>query len=197
MEEVFCLQGKIYLSMLMGITLVFTTIFSLPLQAQEVEPVQSSSIETDFGYSEDQLVKVFEAIENIPEEVVQQGEEATIAWLENYTGEEITLPSQPQNGVQTYGIVGCTSAIGLAIAGNLFAPAKLTKIKTAIQGVGGAKTFATTLNTTYKAGIERGLTKREAINNGISAASKNAGPEIQEALVDFFYVGTVYAACFE
>ena len=191
------MKSKVYLSLLMGFTLLFTVVFSAPLQAQEVEPMQDSDIESDFGFSENQMVKVFEAVENIPEEVVNQGEEATISWLESYTGEEIVIPNQPQEGVQTYGIVGCSSAIGLALVGNLFAPAKLTKIKTVIKGAGGAKTFAMTLNTTYKAGIKRGLSKSEAIQNGVKAASKNAGPEVQEALLDFFYVGTVYSACFE
>ncbi|HDZ8713637.1 hypothetical protein [Staphylococcus hyicus] len=146
-------------------------------------------------YSEKDLTKVFDAIEKIPPEVVNKGEGATKSWLENYYGKPIYIPKE--RIIQPRGIVGCASAIGAALASNIFAPAKILKIKHAIKAGGGAKTFAKTLVDSYKKYRKRGVKKSDAVKRAVRYAGRKSGPEIQNALLGFFGLGAIYGTCFE
>ncbi|SDG27796.1 hypothetical protein SAMN04488689_1122 [Paenibacillus sp. cl6col] len=81
---------------------------------------------------------------------------------------------------QTSGIVGCTSAVGLAIAALVFAPAKITKIKDAIKAAGGTVKFVTKVLETYKVAKGMGLSTMEAIKMGVQER------EATEELAIFF-----------
>lgn len=167
-------------------------------------PTSNQLVVDELGYSEAELEKIFKAVEDIPMSVARQGEQATTKWLENYLGEKVTLVSSvpptktsDNTSVRSVNVVGCVSAVGIALAGNFFAPAKLLKVKSAIKAAGGATTFVKTLISTYKAARAAKATKQAAISKGINAAAKAAGPEAKAALLDFFYIGSIYSACFE
>ncbi|MCY7484185.1 hypothetical protein [Paenibacillus alvei] len=89
------------------------------------------------------------------------------------------------------------SAVGLAVAALIFAPAKITKIKDAIKAAGGTVKFVTKVLETYKVAKGMGLSTTEAIKMGVQDAANTAGKEVISALIGIFGVGEVYSACFE
>lgn len=143
--------------------------------------------------SEDELLTVFKALEEIPDNVLQSGDTATQSWLENRLGKD--LPSNP-SGITTYGTVGCVSAIGLALVTNL--PVfKVTKIRTALKAAGGATTFVKNFKRAYDAQRNANASFNTAVSRGVKEAAKTAGPEAQQLLIELFNLGNVYSACFE
>lgn len=194
------MKNKVFLfvmALVVSVSFVFSDAATSDAQAQNLD------IEEDInGYSQKELEKVFSAIEDIPMEVAEQGPEATKEWLVNYLGEPVFTPqgltnNNYNNEVISYGVVGCVSAVGLALASNLFAPAKLLKIKQAIKAAGGVKTFVSTMIKTYKYYRGKGYSKSSAMKKGVAKAGRAAGPEVRDALIGFFGVGAVYSSCFE
>lgn len=62
-------------------------------------------------------------IEAIPDEVIEQGPQTTAEWLSAYTGDMYITDGDKfynTSKVETLGGIGCISAVGLAIAENLF-----------------------------------------------------------------------------
>jgi len=104
--------------------------------------------------------KALAAIERIPDDVIERGPEAIMEWFNTNTEFRVSE-------YQTSGIVGCTSAVGLAIAALVFAPAKITKIKDAIKAAGGTVKFVTKVLETYKVAKGMGLSTMEAIKMGV------------------------------
>jgi len=95
------------------------------------------------------------------------------------------------------GIVGCVSAVGLAIVTNLIPITKIAKIKAAIKAAGGTTTFVKALIPAYKAARAAKKTKIQSIKAAINKAAKKASPEAKRALLDLFNLGNVYSSCFE
>lgn len=119
------------------------------------------------------------AIERMPDDVIQRGPDAIKEWLNTNTEFRISE-------FTTSGTFGCISAVGGALVGLIFAPAKIAKIKDAIKAGGGTVKFVKKMLETYKVGKELGLSTTEAIKMGVQDAAKTAGQEIIDA-VDYLY----------
>lgn len=121
------------------------------------------------------------------------GDAETQEWLQNRLGAVIPTQEQP---VTTYGVVGCVSAIGLALVTNL--PVfKVTKIRTALKAAGGATTFVKNFKRVYDAQRAAKASFKTAVTAGVKDAAKAAGPEAQQFLIELFNLGNIYSACFE
>ncbi|MDQ0719787.1 hypothetical protein QF049_001048 [Paenibacillus sp. W4I10] len=151
-----------------------------------------------------ELEKALYLIEAIPDEVIEKGAQATAKWLSAYTGDKYITDGDKfynlskDDTVGTLGVIGCTSAVGLAIAENLFAFAKIAKIKDVIKAGGGVTKFIGNLVPAFKvAKNEWGYSVSEAIGYAVKFAAKDAGPELISAAIGFFSIGDIYSACFE
>lgn len=151
-----------------------------------------------------ELEKVLYLIEAIPDEVIEKGPQATAKWLSSYTGNKYVTDGDKfynlskKNVIQPTGVVGCVSAIGLAIAENLFSFSKIAKIKDVIKAGGGVTKFIGNLIPAFKvARNEWGYSVSEAIGYAVKYAAADAGPELISAAIGFFSVGDVYSSCFE
>lgn len=143
--------------------------------------------------SEDQLLAVFKAIEEIPDSVLQAGDAAAQSWLKTRLGDGFHSES---GGISTFGVVGCVSAIGLAIVTNL--PIfKITKIRTALKAAGGVTKFVKTFKRVYDAQRRAKVPFKTAVSRAVRRAAKKAGPKAQRTLIELFNLGIVYDACFE
>jgi hypothetical protein len=159
-------------------------------------PNNSSSEEVIFENQEviEGFEELFLAIENMPDEIAYSEDEEMIReWLIS----EMNLLGNNEGEFQTFGVVGCTSAIGLAILTNAIPIAKISKVRDAIRAAGGARTFANSLITNYDLYRSAGYARNTAVNRAVRRAASDAGPETRRALLDFFNIGNVYSACFE
>ena len=125
-------------------------------------------------------------IESIPDSVVEQGPDAASRWLKEHTS----------SGVTTKGVVGCASAIGVAIVMN-FPIMKIFKIRAILKGLGGAGKFASVAVKLFRRYKERGYSAKEALKKAVSVASKHAGSDAKDLLLDLLGLGSVFSACFE
>lgn len=155
---------------------------------QESLPVSVETSQADPNFAE--VEKALAAIERLPDDVIQRDPDAIIEWLNTNTEFRISE-------FTTSGTFGCIAAVGGALAGLVFAPAKIAKIKDAIKAGGGTVKFVKKVVETYKVARGLGLSKTEAIKMGVQDAAKTAGKEIQDALLGFFGMGAIYSACFE
>lgn len=173
-------------ALLLFIAFTFIVTFTLPQNNANAQNLSEEDL-----IQEAELLKVFQAIESIPDEVIEQGEEATTQWLQKNT--DLVL----QDGeIQIQGVVGCVSAVGTAILTNVIPWAKLAKVKDAIKAAGGATTFVKTLIPAYKEARKKN-SKAQSVKIAVNKAGAKAGPEVRRALLDFFNVGNVYSSCFE
>ncbi len=135
--------------------------------------IQSISDEGNFFHKDTNLF--LQAIVDVPDEIVKQGIESTITWIENDTG----LDLHNDNGVlkmtvdgegtktvgqfQTFGFWSCTSAVLAAVAGVGIPFTKIFKLKKAIDALGGVSKFVddvVDLASKYK---DRGYSKTGAL----------------------------------
>ncbi|WP_019421323.1 hypothetical protein [Paenibacillus sp. OSY-SE] len=137
-----------------------------------------------------QAERVLDAIERMPDSVINSGPDAIIEWLNTNTEFQISE-------FETSGAIGCVSAVVVALASLVYAPAKLAKIKDAMKAAGGTVKFMNKVLETYKVAKGMGLSTMEAIKMGVQDAAKTAGKEVVEAIIGFFGVGAIYSACFE
>lgn len=137
--------------------------------------------------NQEELTQFLTTIENIPDSVLAKGDKATNEYIQKENSNLM---------VSERGAVGCASAIGLAIASNVFSAAKIAKVKEVIKAAGGAKTFATKLVPAYKK-ARKTMGKKDASIKAVKEAGSAASPEALSAAIGFFGVGQVYSACFE
>lgn len=143
--------------------------------------------------SEDQLMGTFKAVEDIPDSVLKAGDVATQTWLKVRLGERNLINP---GGATANGVVGCVSAIGIALVTNL--PVfKIAKIRSALKAAGGATTFVKTFKRVYDAQRKAKASFKVAVSQGVKQAAKAAGPEAQGFIIELFNMGVVYDACFE
>ncbi|MEC1685421.1 hypothetical protein P9D85_18675, partial [Bacillus mojavensis] len=109
--------GKKNILFVMALVLLLSSIGSVSATAVSPSP------EMDKEYQD--LVEVFSAIEALPDSVIAEGDQAVVDWLK----ENSNIPVQQKGEFVTLGVVGCVSAVGLAIVSNLIPIAKVAKIK--------------------------------------------------------------------
>ncbi|MGW8956840.1 hypothetical protein [Paenibacillus sp. NPDC055715] len=158
----------------------------------------SVSDSSKYQYSDTEfaeLEELFYAIDALPQEVLDAGPEATSKWISEYTGK--TFVTDGKNIYNPQGVVGCIAEVGLAIAENAFAFAKIAKIKDVIKAGGGIIKFIGNLVPAFKMAREDGYSVTRALTFAITYSAKDAGPELISAAVGFFSIGQIYSACFE
>ncbi|WP_214818877.1 hypothetical protein [Exiguobacterium sp. s131] len=145
--------------------------------------------------TEEDLIEIFSAIETLPDEVVEDGTEAVVEYLDEQISSDINL--EQDGDVVAFGAWACSNAIGLALLTNVLPIAKITKIKEVIKSAGGAVTFAKTLVNSYNSARKFNRTKSYAIKFAVKEASKKAAPDAISAALGFFNISNVAEACFE
>lgn len=147
----------------------------------------------------DKAFKVLSVIESIPDSVLAEGSDSVNQWMaeNNYDGLFQVMDAVENDEAVAYGVAGCVSAVGIAVLSNVFSITKLTKIKSALQALGGAKTFVNKLIPAYNAARASGQSKKAAATSAVKKAASAAGPEAKQALLEFFALGSIYSACFE
>lgn len=199
---------KKHLASLITVTFLTTGIGAPLVQAEEVNNKTVQNLKEDKAFStildnasEKEITDLFVAIENIPDEVLAQGDVATNQWLakELYGNQSDNYdPNSEDPFIIQKGTIGCVSAIGIAIASNVFSAAKIAKVKDVLKAAGGARTFVTKLLPAYKYAREtKKLGKMDSVKYAVKKAASKASPEVLAAAIGFFSVGEVYSACFE
>ncbi|MFF2878536.1 hypothetical protein ACFVR2_19670 [Gottfriedia sp. NPDC057991] len=152
------------------------------------------------------------AIEQIPDEVVSQGTDEIINWfklnidntniLEDLNNPEIVnnpifIDEDSEFSIQPYGVLGCISAVTVALIGLAWAPSKILKVKSAIKALGGTSKFVKTAINYYKNYRKLGYTKTYAWERAVKGASATTAPELKSALLQFFGVTAIVSVCVE
>ncbi|KKE79932.1 hypothetical protein WH51_04810 [Bacilli bacterium VT-13-104] len=185
-----------FLSIILAFSLIFSTFGPAYADASTAEPLEDEEFE--------QLEELLFAIENIPDEVIDSGDDLIIMnWIKDNV-ENATLKSnfeiainkyQNKEEITTYGAVGCAGALLAALGSNLFAPLKITKIKSAIKAAGGATKFVKKAKSLYDSYRKAGYKKTLAFNKAIDGAAGKASTEVKDAIKDFFGITGLLAAC--
>lgn len=154
----------------------------------EFDPVyETPAVETD-----SLTLEVYDGLlvlENIPDQVIAQGDAATTTYLQGKFG----TPGAGQ--VQAFGIVGCISAIGVAIL-SIVGP--VSKIKAVVKAAGGAWKLAKTLSKAYKAARKAGFSRGDAIRWARNEAVKSVTrADYKNILISLLSAGAVVGECFE
>ncbi|MDE9992551.1 hypothetical protein O0I32_12605, partial [Staphylococcus pseudintermedius] len=99
-------------------------------------------------------------------------------------------------GVITYGAGACVAAVGVALAQNAIPWAKILKVKKAAKAVGGIQKLAGKISTAYKHQRNLGKSRSAALKSGAKIAMKAFPEATRSAVIEFFSLGAVGAACF-
>ncbi|GGX11527.1 hypothetical protein GCM10010297_36060 [Streptomyces malachitofuscus] len=129
-----------------------------------VVSVQSASAGDEAAFAE--IEKALQLISEIPEEVLAQGDEAAKQWLTQRVEGELAKASKggPQ---RSFSATGCARGILLAIGSNVFAVAKIYKMKKAIDKLGGISKVVNKIRSKKKAG--------KTFKKGIAEVFEEAG----------------------
>ncbi|MBC1331998.1 hypothetical protein [Listeria booriae] len=149
-----------------------------------------AGIGIDEGMDAQELAEFLDVVEGTPDELLQVGKEQE---LQTYFNEQGINTSK----MQQRGTVGCISAIGFAVGSILFAPAKILKLKSALKAAGGVGKFVKVLISSYKQFRKNKNSKSVSIKAAVKKAASASKKDVQEGILGFFGVGTIYAACFE
>jgi hypothetical protein len=162
------------------------------------------------------------AIENIPDNIVEQGPQATAEWFQNQTGYIVTVDSEQnlrfseasstevidnQTDIDTpakllkptdpqYNLTGCIAAVGIALVSNGLPFSKILKVKSAIKVLGGTTKAVTVIKDLYDSYRWNGFSRSDAIRKALNGAAGGLASDLKSALLDFFNISNVIANCF-
>ncbi|HAO6015867.1 TPA: hypothetical protein IQA20_002806 [Listeria monocytogenes] len=157
----------------------------------------------DYNNEEMEVVeKIYTAVEEIPESIVNSGESNTIEWLEEETGypvavtndEQLQFYVQDPNQITTYGAIGCAIAIGTAIVAFGFPAAKILKLKAVMKALGGATKFAKQFYKSYKY-YSKNRGKGAALKKTVNSIGKKLKADMKNALLDLLGIGAIIDQC--
>ncbi|WP_061860206.1 hypothetical protein [Priestia megaterium] len=186
--------------MLTAFTLAFSSLGLVSIaSAEETENPEDATFENeDF----DQVETVLSAIENIPDEVVEQGEEQTVQWLREQTRMNlvledgiIKLATQKPEITPFFSTSGCIGAVGMALLTTGFPAAKILKVKKAIKALGGTSKFVQAFYKSYKLYRSYGNSKSTAVKRAVNSIGSGLKADIRDALLDFFGISNIIANC--
>lgn len=143
------------------------------------------------GIDVEGLTEALSAIEELPDSVIRKGEDAAKAWLRR----RLNIDYQAGDP-QPRGVLGCISAVGIAIVGNALPYFKLLKIRQAIRAAGGVRIFVRAFLGAYRYLRSVGYTRYGAIKGAIARAARASSRSTRQALLELFYLGSVADACF-
>ncbi|MCY8976030.1 hypothetical protein, partial [Bacillus atrophaeus] len=159
-----------------------------PAEPKDDSLVRDSSLEKEFPNLLSNQ-KALYAIEDLPESVINQGSEAILDWFRNNIDDKtivkdlnaaVARTEQSDTQFTTLGVISCTAAVGAAIAGLVFYPAKLLKVKKGLKALGGAKTFVTKTYQYYNYYKKKYRSKRTAWDKAVAKAAKKASPQVKD-----------------
>lgn len=153
----------------------------------------------------EQTAIILEAIEKIPQNMLDQGPQATADWFKEKTGLYVTADSKgylhfseiDPTAIMPMGALACASAIGVAIVSNVFSITKITKIKYAIKALGGTTKAVKDIKKWYDKYRQGGFSRTKSIEKAMDKVSSGLGQDVKAALLDFLSLTAVTAACFE
>ena len=165
-----------------GTALAFGMLFGMPSPAQ---PAQDE-------LNEEALAEALSLIEDIPDSVAAQGEEAARQWLES------RVQADAQEGaIQPQGVLGCARAIIVAIISNAI---PVLKIRTAIKVFGGARNLASFIARTYRRFRRLGNSVGTSIKKTARAVAKRVlkvtGENVLGAVLALLSLEGVKRECF-
>jgi len=192
--------------LLSTIMLLFTSIFMTNIGtafAQSENQFENPFLKQSNEFIKSELpglmdnTEVLYLIEDIPDSVINEGREAILNWFKNNIKNSNTLIAfeQANNPMQTRSILGCASAVGIALVSLAWAPAKILKIKKALKALGGTKTFVTKSIQYYKVYRKQKFSRTQAWKKATSRAAAKVSPEIRDALLGFFGISAIIDAC--
>ncbi|AWB83914.1 hypothetical protein C3E79_04990 [Corynebacterium liangguodongii] len=132
------------------------------------------------------MEKAFVFIESIPDEVLKD-DEVYQQWLQE------NIPAEWTTSLRVNWLE-CGTAVGAALIGSL-PPAKILKLKETFKAAGGAVKFFQKFKSAFDDARKSGLSYADAVGVAARVSGGQAWPEVQQALLDFFAVGAVAAAC--
>lgn len=138
---------------------------------------------------DDAMTRAFEEalriIESIPEEILAQGEEATVRWLE--ARGQITAVPGGGPVLYAFNLGGCARGIALAVGSNIFAIAKVYKVKKAIDKLGGVTKVIKKIQSKKKKG--------KTFKKGIMEVFEEAGGGIGAIAAEILGIDGVIKNC--
>ncbi|MED3469337.1 hypothetical protein P4485_26465 [Bacillus thuringiensis] len=165
-----------------------------------IEP--STSISSNSEYNFNEIETALSAIENIPNDVLNQGDKEIIEWFKAETGlavyiENDILKFKDSSKLQMYGFntAGCISAIGIALVTNGIPLTKITKVKSALNALGGTANAVKKIKTYYDKYRFNGFSRNDSFKKALNSASSGLAKDLQSSLLDFFNLTNVVANC--
>ncbi|MFD9910555.1 hypothetical protein [Streptomyces sp. NPDC059063] len=134
---------------------------SAPLKADALRLLAGDAGQLEELGTEDEVLvgveELFTTISEIPDSVLAQGEEATQAWLEK----KVAGTDAGGAVLYAFSMGGCAKGILQAIGSNIFAVAKIYKMKKAIDKLGGIKKVINKIRDKKKKGktFKKGITE--------------------------------------
>ncbi len=155
----------------------------------------------------EQSTSVLQAIEDIPEGIIDQGAYETAEWLHKKTGlfvhvdyvdgeEYLRFSEVDGTAIRPANVMGCITAVGIAIVSNAFSFTKITKIKSALKAMGGTAKAVKEIKKWYDKYRYGGFSRHKAISKALDKASSGLSKDVKNALLDFFSLTNVVANCF-
>ncbi|RIJ63332.1 hypothetical protein CW357_07135 [Rummeliibacillus sp. TYF005] len=160
------------------------------------------------------FVKFMEGIEELPPGIEKQGAEKVASWLTKKTkievttdGENLLVPSLSNLSIQnseqsidsnlitTFGAADCIIAVGLLIGTVGFPLSKITKLKKAIDLLGGVKKTVDRIYKSYKKYKGWNYRTKDAWKAAVNESAKGLPKDTLDAFLDFFNIANVINAC--
>jgi len=131
------------------------------------------------------LEEVLRAVSEIPDDVLQQGQEATEQWLKARLGE---TAGEGRIQVFKFNAGGCARGILLAVGSNLLAIGKIYKVKKAIDKLGGVKKVVKKIQDKKKRG-------KKSFKKAIMEVFEEAGTGVGALAAEILGVDQVIKNC--
>ncbi|MEK4581898.1 hypothetical protein [Bacillus sp. FSL R12-0074] len=199
---------KKFLPVLIG-TFLFSSVvpgisFAAETKNAKVEQQQQQAIDNEMF---SQSKTILQAIENIPNSVVEQGPQKTAEWLQNKTGYYVSIdnkenlifneidPAKSKN-IQSFSASACIGAVGVALVSNGIPFTKILKVKSALKALGGTANAVSKIKKYYDSYRYNGFSRNDSIKKALNKASSGLAGDTKAALLDFFNLSNVIANCF-
>lgn len=155
-----------------------------PAVHQSLE-AQTGSLNDDVELTDDAIAgleEVLSTLVSIPDDVLEEGQEATAAWVERTQAD--------QGGVSTrkFDAALCARGVLVAVGSNVFAVAKIWKLKKAIDKIGGVKKFVSKIQDQKKRG-------KKSFKKALMAVLEEGGQGIVTIGMEIFGVSEVSKHC--
>lgn len=199
------LRNYIYIMVSVFLFSMVAPSFASAIDTSDAAPTKNERLADSEMF--DQTESVLKSIENIPNAVLDKGIEATAEWFEKETSLFVSIyyrdgegflkfGEQDPNVIRTSNVLGCITAVGVALVSNAFSFSKITKIKSALKALGGTSKAVKDIKKWYDKYRYGGFSRYKAMDKALDKVSKNLNKDVKNALLDFFSLTGVAANCF-